>query len=462
MPTHVLCAFPFTMAEIGPGGNVMVCCGLWSRIKSIGNLKEQSLYSIWNGEVARALRRAMYNNSVEHFCNGLTCPVVKAGKVIPLEGKKPSDYPYYGFNETILADMEDGNDFMNSFPTRFSLSFDDRCNLSCVMCPRSSAHPMFDGSLAKKVFSEIREHGRTIRSIMLSGHGDPFVIPDYRQFLQNSDPAEYPNLKVIVLTNGQLLDERMWETIKHNRFEAIKVSVDAATKETYSKIRGGNWDRLRENLAFIGRLRREGAFPLFEINMTVMRANYEEVYEFVELGRSVGATSVLFQMIFDTWHDQNYLFPAYDRSIVNHLRQFLKSPEARSDGVNVSGLLHLLDVKEEDMVRIQPKPTEVDMARTQSKLAETEAQRDRLRAEVEAQRAQIRSMTVRLQTLEQLLLTLEQLLRTIQAGRAYRLLRSLGRWKWVESTLAALPADPIFKRSGPKEAAPIDTPPFGS
>src|SRR5262249_18587979 len=151
-----------------------------------------------------------------------------------------------------------------------------------------------------------------------------------------------------------LLNEKMWETIKHNRFEAIKVSIDAATPATYSKIRGGHWERLMENLSFIGALRRQGAFPLFEINMTVRRSNYHEVYDFVELVRSVGTTSVLSQMIFETWHDQNYLFPTNDGAIVNYLKEFVRSPQAGSQGVNVSGLLHLLDVREEKMAQIRP------------------------------------------------------------------------------------------------------------
>ena len=418
------------MAGIGPAGDVTVCCGLWSRVKSIGNLKTRTLYSIWNGEAARAIRRAIYSNNVEHFCDSLTCPIVKAGKMIPLEGKTPSDYPYDGFNDTILADIESGNDFMNSFPTRFSLGFDDRCNLRCIMCPRSSAHPMFDDSLAEKVFRELKEHSKDIRSIQLSGNGDPFVIPRYREFLQKSDPAHYPNLRIIVLTNGQLLDGKMWETIRHNRFESIKVSVDAATKETYSKIRiGGSWDRLLENLSLLGKLRNEGAFAAFQINMTVMRANYHEVYEFIELGRSVGATNVLFQMIFDTWHQQDFVYPAYDRNIVSYLKEFLNSREAKTEGVDVSGLLHLFDIEEDNMLRIQ------------ARLGEVEAERDTLRAEVEAQKEQIRLTTDRLRTLE-------QLCQTIQAGRAYRLLRQLGRWKWVERTLAELQGNAVDGSAG--------------
>jgi MoaA/NifB/PqqE/SkfB family radical SAM enzyme len=102
----------------------------------------------------------------------------------------------------------------------------------------------------------------------------------------------YPHLEIELLTNGLLLTPETWEEVKHNRFVTIRVSVDATTQATYEKIRkGGDWPTLLRNLRFLGALRRAGSIPAFEINMTVMRDNYLEVFDFVRFGEESAATA---------------------------------------------------------------------------------------------------------------------------------------------------------------------------
>lgn len=44
-----ICPFPFYSFVVNPDGEVTVCCNDWKRGITIGNVIEESLYSIWNG-----------------------------------------------------------------------------------------------------------------------------------------------------------------------------------------------------------------------------------------------------------------------------------------------------------------------------------------------------------------------------------------------------------------------------
>ena len=75
----------------------------------------------------------------------------------------------------------------------------------------------------------------------------------------------------------------------------VRISVDAATKETYTKLRGGNFDTLMKNLEMIADLHRRGKVRELILNFVVQRDNFQEIPSFVNLGKSLGVDFVEFQ-----------------------------------------------------------------------------------------------------------------------------------------------------------------------
>jgi hypothetical protein len=61
--------------------------------------------------------------------------------------------------------------------------------------------------------------------------------------------------------------------------------------------RGGNFERLLKNLAFIKGLRQSGEISALEFSMVVQSQNFREMPEFVHLGRAFAADTTSFQMI---------------------------------------------------------------------------------------------------------------------------------------------------------------------
>jgi sulfatase maturation enzyme AslB (radical SAM superfamily) len=127
------------------------------------------------------------------------------------------------------------------------------------------------------VMSEIEKtYGKDLQRIYLSGSAEPFASKSFRKLLTNFDKTKYPKVYDIQLhTNGTLFNQKMWEDMKEiqGMIKVIEISIDAATKETYQKIRrGGNWEDLMDNLNFLKTL------PMgFILSMVVQDTNYKEM-----------------------------------------------------------------------------------------------------------------------------------------------------------------------------------------
>lgn len=50
------CAYPFDTLAVNADGAVVCCCVDWSRGTYVGNVKDESLYSIWHGNMLNDIR----------------------------------------------------------------------------------------------------------------------------------------------------------------------------------------------------------------------------------------------------------------------------------------------------------------------------------------------------------------------------------------------------------------------
>ena len=77
----------------------------------------------------------------------------------------------------------------------------------------------------------------------------------------------------------------MWTKMEkvHPYVKSAHISIDAATKETYHKVRlHGKWDMLQNNLKYLS----EEVVPNFDFiicSMVVQTSNYKEMYDFVNM-----------------------------------------------------------------------------------------------------------------------------------------------------------------------------------
>ena len=96
-------------------------------------------------------------------------------------------------------------------------------------------------------------------------------------------------------------DNKLDELI--NKYGKIKVaiSVDAATEETYKKIRrGGNYSKLMSNLEYIAKKRKEGKIAYWRLNYVIQSINVNEIGLFVSIAEQLGVDEIYFHEI-ENW-----------------------------------------------------------------------------------------------------------------------------------------------------------------
>jgi MoaA/NifB/PqqE/SkfB family radical SAM enzyme len=187
--------------------------------------------------------------------------------------------------------------------------------------------------------------------LYITGSGDPFGSPFFREWLQTMRRADMPRLETIRLhSNGLLWNEKMWHSIDADVRSLVReaeISIDAATAETYAvNRRGGSFARLLRNLDYIATLRANGPLRWLGISMVVQENNFGEMPAFIDLGRRIGADTVYFGQLVD-WGT----FPEEElrrRSIhlAEHprhgeLRSVLRSPHFDDPRVDLGNLSHL-------------------------------------------------------------------------------------------------------------------------
>ncbi len=286
---HTICTRPFEWCEIHPDGSVLLCCPAWLK-RPLGNLLRQPIAEIWNGPVAREIRKSILNGSF-HNCNKQRCPHLTTKSPPVCRAAEVTD-------PCVRQALETGCSTLPYLPRILNLCFDHSCNLACPSC-RKSVQQARGAALrqAEQISASVRELLLpTAETITLSGFGDPFGSATYLALLRQLEADAYPQLRHLRLhSNGLLLSEAMWQSLpKLNRLiSEVEISLDAATEETYRQNRpGGDFQRLLENLGFISEQN-----CLLTLSMVVQQNNWREIEQLSELAKRFNARLYLSQLV---------------------------------------------------------------------------------------------------------------------------------------------------------------------
>lgn len=275
-----VCLHPFTDFEVQSNGLAFVCCPSYLPV-AIGNLFEaSSVEDLIGSEMAGRIRRSIHDRTFK-YCRWLQCREIN---------RLPDGGP-----EVTLPSRE---------PKVLRLSYDPTCNLWCVTCrsERITARGATLERILKVTDDVILPMLRNARSCMMNGFGDVFASQACRRILAAVDRAGFPELWFEFITNGVLFSREEWARFPniHDMVFSIRVSVDAATRETYEKIRlGGRWDELMENLRFISELRERGVIRLFILSFVYQRDNFREMVPFARLAKRLRADLVVLEGVLD-------------------------------------------------------------------------------------------------------------------------------------------------------------------
>jgi len=315
------CTRPFEFFETHDDGNVGFCCPSWINNYHIGNINENSVEEVWNGEPAQELRRSILDGSFRH-CDKNVCPHLRSKTHCVQTLHQIEQVTERGW-DLVADDIRNNKTVLDHKPLLLHFGYDRSCQLECPSCRlevimEGGARREFIIGLQDKLRKEAFKDAKTFT---ITGSGDPFASPVFRELLMTLEEHEAPNLEYIqLLTNGLLID-RYWDKISNfarDKIQHISISIDASSEETYKKVRkGGDWNRLIENLEFTKKLKEERQIISFNTSFVVQSDNVEEMVSFVDLCDSYGVGLVQFQTYEPDFLDftENFLPTWHERAV---------------------------------------------------------------------------------------------------------------------------------------------------
>ena len=171
----------------------------------------------------------------------------------------------------------------------------NRCNLACVHCAvsdQSHAHydqkGHLDPQIASKVFADLAKVGAKFDSFILFWWGEPLLHPHFLWIYQTALRMAVKHQifgKIEVHTNAVLLSQTKIAGLLNNCSvpQVIHFSLDAATRETYNKIKGR--DKLDDAVSnaksfYLQKQQRQAKWPRAILQYIVGSNNQHEVSPF--------------------------------------------------------------------------------------------------------------------------------------------------------------------------------------
>ena len=288
---YKICNMPFEFSTIDASGDMLLCCGNYLTGEIVGNLFFEKYADVWKGIRAKIQRLAVLNGTYS-FCNGM-CAF--------LDKKEKNGECYKEYEKINITDI----------PNICSVGIDNSCNLYCSSCRNSiyvakNAQRIKLEKLKKILLEQVVAYNP--KCMGYAGNGEVFLSDVYQELLLSHKRVENNHLHLI--SNGNLFSIKKFKELTRN-FESVSVviSVDAATEETYNKIRrGGNYKKIIENIKILGEMKKESVISSFGLAFVLQYNNVHEARDFVYLAKENNVDRVLFSKLcnWGTYSDDEF------------------------------------------------------------------------------------------------------------------------------------------------------------
>ena len=195
------------------------------------------------------------------------------------------------------------------YPPYLEIEVTTRCNLKCTMCEHTYWHEKSQ-DMSFEDFKGIIDQFPQLKWIGLTGIGESFMHKDFLKMLEYVKARE---IQVELYDTFYFIDEKVANKLIDLKIDMIKPSIDAASKETYEKIRvNSNFDLVMKNIKNLLRLKRERGsfFPEVEFHYIISKANMHELCKYIELLGSLegNVDSILVTRIMHNFNEIDHLY----------------------------------------------------------------------------------------------------------------------------------------------------------
>ena len=225
-------------------------------------------------------------------------------------------------------------------PVCLYLEVSNECNLACKTCPITYGKVEEPASLSVEQVKYLVSQFTTVKRVVLHGVGEPLLnreLPKIIRWLKEK------GIYVLFNSNGTLINKRWREALVECALDEIRLSLDAATPETFARVRGKPlFDIIIRNIKGLTALKaeRDSLTPLVSLWLTGLRETLNELPDFIRLAHSLGIERVYLQRLVYWEGNSDDQMARPEQSLFNSLgdeeEELIRSAEclARSLGIS--------------------------------------------------------------------------------------------------------------------------------
>lgn len=184
------------------------------------------------------------------------------------------------WGKSILRKLNNLNLF---YPVFIEVEVTTRCNLRCIICEHTYWNEL-PKDMTFYEFKKIIDQFPILCWIGLTGIGESFLNKDFLKMLEYVKKEKQSFIELY--DTFYFIDEDKANRLIELKVDRILVSLDAAKKETYEKIRcGSDFEKVIKNVRYLFKRKMEtkSEFPKIDFHFIINKLNYNEIPEFIEL-----------------------------------------------------------------------------------------------------------------------------------------------------------------------------------
>ena len=225
-------------------------------------------------------------------------------------------------------------------PVCLYLEVSNQCNLACKTCPITYGKVEAPATLRMRQVQHLVSQFSTVRQVVLHGIGEPLLNRELYEIIRW---LKERGIHVLFNTNGTLINRRWRQALVQSGVDEIRISLDAATSETFAHVRGkAMFDVIIRNIKALMALKSESrsTVPLVSLWLTGLKETLKELSDFIRLAHALEIDRVYLQRLVYWNGENNGQLARPEQSLFNSLRReeeiILRSAEelARQLGVH--------------------------------------------------------------------------------------------------------------------------------
>jgi len=258
--SDVFCMIPWIHMHAFPDGRAYPCC-LGDDKYPIGNFKQDSMATVWNGDAYKIMRKNMLE---EQPCKECTkCYEQEASGFMSMRNSTNKNFGQH----IALVDNTKEDGTLEDFKLRYyDIRFSNLCNFTCRTCggwfssswyteeeqlygPRNYPKIMFAGRTELDMWKQLEPHIPYLEQIYFAG-GEPMMMEEHYWILKELAAREMFDVKLIYNTNFSRLalkDEDVLDYWKLFRNVSVGASLDGMGAHAEYIRKGTRWDQIVRN-----------------------------------------------------------------------------------------------------------------------------------------------------------------------------------------------------------------------